>query len=94
MAVTLLFELTGSVGAEAVIAAVFDKFCAVAGAVTVIVIVSTPPTASTPRSHVTGPAPLQVTPAGTAVAETNATAPGRVSVKVALVVATGPRFCT
>src|ERR1700735_2037004 len=91
---TLLLELTGSVGEEAVIAAVLDRFCAVAGAVVVIVIVATAPTASTPRVHTTGPVPVHVTPAGTAVEETKATAPGRVSVKVALVVAAGPRFCT
>src|SRR5271156_6060766 len=94
IAVAELFEGTGSAGAEALIDAVFEIEPAFAGAFTVIVMVSIPPTARTPMLQVTVAVPLQVTPAGTADDETNIVVAGMVSLNVALVVATGPRFCT
>ena len=90
IAVAELFAGTGSVGADAVIDAVFVIGPALAGAFTVIVIVSTAPTARTPMLQVTIAVLVQVTVAGTADDETKV--PGTVSESVALVVATGPRF--
>ena len=94
IAVAELLDETGSAGAEAVIEAVFEIGPTPAGAFTVMVMVSMPPTASTPMAHATVAVPEHVTPAGTAEDETNVVVAGMVSLNVALVVATGPRFCT
>ena len=57
-----------------------------------IVMVSMPPTASTPMVQATVAVPVHVTPAGTADDETNVVVAGMVSLNVALVVATGPQI--
>jgi hypothetical protein len=95
MAVAELLLETGSVGADAgEICAVLVSVEAVTGAVTVIVIVSVAPTARTPMLQLTVALPVQVTPAGTAEDETKVVLAGMVSVSVALVVATAPKFVT